>query len=57
MVEVLVMMIGEIEYKDHWFHNIQTGRMNTPESATSLAMLVIFIFLMPVILMNLMVEY
>ncbi|EDV20690.1 uncharacterized protein TRIADDRAFT_60887 [Trichoplax adhaerens] len=49
------MMIGEMEYTDSWMSQIQKNKIPLPKSVTALVMIVIFIFLMPIVLTNLMV--
>ena len=50
------MMVGEIDYRSAWLEKIQNGDIQLPLSVISLIMIVIFIFLMPVLVMNLMVN-
>lgn len=56
-VKVLDMMVGEIEYRSIWLENIQKGIIKMPRSVISLIMIIVFIFMMPVVIMNLMVYY
>lgn len=50
------MMVGEIEYGHVWMEQIKKGNIKLPKSITALIMIVVFIFLMPIVLMNLMVS-
>ena len=56
MVKVLDMMIGEMDYRALWFDAIVSGKIELPESVIALVMIVVYIFVMPVIVMNLMVS-
>ena len=49
------MMIGEIEFSQVWMEQIKKDNIKLPKSITALIMIVVFIFLMPIVLMNLMV--
>ena len=49
------MMVGEIEFSQVWIEQIRKGNIKLPKSITALIMIVVFIFLMPIVLMNLMV--
>ncbi|RDD38683.1 Transient receptor potential cation channel subfamily A member 1 [Trichoplax sp. H2] len=55
MVKVLVMMVGELDYNDTIVKAISSGRISYPNNILLLLMFVIFIFLMPILLMNLMI--
>ena len=56
VVKVLDMMIGEIDYRAMWFDAIISGKIVLPESVITLVMIVVYIFVMPVMVMNLMVS-
>lgn len=49
------MMIGEIDYRSVFIDGIENGRIVYPHGIMVLIMLVVFMFLMPILVMNLMV--
>ncbi|EDV27630.1 uncharacterized protein TRIADDRAFT_53526 [Trichoplax adhaerens] len=55
MIKVLDMMVGEIDYKDVFVTAISGRTIKYPDNYVLVAFLVIFIFLMPILLMNLMI--
>ena len=50
------MMIGEIDYRSVFIDGIENGRIKYPHGIMVLIMLVVFMFLMPILVMNLMVS-
>ncbi|RDD43947.1 Transient receptor potential cation channel subfamily A member 1 [Trichoplax sp. H2] len=54
-IKVLDMMIGEIDYRSVFIDGIESGRIKYPHGIMVLIMLVVFMFLMPILVMNLMI--
>lgn len=54
-VRVIDMMVGEINLPDVWFPRIEDGTIAYPRSVMLLITIALFVFFMPVMLINLMV--